>query len=87
MEKGLRPDEEGVPYCRAQQGPLQERAVAPARVRGPQEPRQVEDGQALEQGADPGWLVRGALDEEVDGTGEEEREQPQAHAWLWMLRE
>uniref|UniRef100_A0A8C2RGX2 Uncharacterized protein n=1 Tax=Capra hircus TaxID=9925 RepID=A0A8C2RGX2_CAPHI len=85
VQEGFRPDEAGVPHGRAKQGPLQERAVAPAGEHGPQKPRQVEDGQDLEQGADPRRLVRGVLDEEVDGTGEEEREQPQAHARLWVL--
>ena len=88
IEEGLRPDEAGVPHGRAQEGPLQERPVAPVRARRPQEHHQAQDGQALDKGADPGRLVFRDPEEEVDGTGEEERAQPPAQVQLlWGTRE
>lgn len=85
-KEGFRPDEAGVPHCRAQEGSLEEPGVAPARAHDPQEPGQAEDGQALDQGSDPGRLVLGNPEAEVHVAGEDEGAQPPADIWaLWGM--
>lgn len=87
VQEGPGPDEAGVPEGGAQKSPLQQRAVAPARTHGPQGQQQAEDGQALDQGADPGRLLLRDPEEEVGSAGQKEGAQPPAHVGLlWGTR-
>lgn len=87
IKESFRPDEAGITHSRTHKSSLEEAGGAPTRGHSPQEHNQAEDGQALDQGTDPGRLVLRNPEEEVEGAGKDEGDQPPADLWVLQERE
>lgn len=85
IKESFRPDEAGISHSRTHKRSLEKPGVAPTRAHSPQEHKQAKNGLALDQGTDPGRLVLRNPEEEVEGAGKDEGDQPPAD--LWVLQE
>lgn len=87
IKESFRPDEAGISHRRTYKSSLQEPGGAPTGGHSPQEHNQAENRLALDQGTDPRWLVHRNPEEEVEGAGKDEGDQPPADLWVLQERE